>query len=189
MSRRTHPQITAKHTREHVRAQRQRHIRRRFDRAKRDGTFDRLSLRPRFSTYPYWLRGLGDGDAVEEALYAYLLSRGNAPCEEVPAWSVKVHPHVLLYLPTNLRGAVSAGPLHGAAAVGQLAKGHAFWHNRCRCSSCAPQSQDGYRRRNKNRWQREIEDEVHDRAHNQEELLGRLHTSVREEVSYNGCWC
>jgi hypothetical protein len=191
MSRHTRPISVSKHTREHARTQRERHIRRRFMRAKRDGTFSHINLHPRFASWPRYLSQKHANDATEAAINAFLASRGCALPAVAPPWSAKaVHPDVLLHLPSGLRAATSASPMHGPAALGQLAKRNAFWHHSCRCAACCPQKQDGYRRRNKNRWQRELAAELAEHAeHAHEELLSGRGARAIEQRRGAGGWC
>jgi hypothetical protein len=186
MSRHTHPPAISKHEREYVRAQRRRYISKRFVRAKRDGTLTYINLHARFTSQRTW----GQESVAALALATYLEERGLTPPADVVAWSARaMHPQELLSLPPGLSAATNASPMRGPAAIGQLAKQNAFWHNRCQCAGCRPQKQDGYRRRNRNAWEGELAAELAEHAEHADEDLDGGGGPVIERRHGGWGWC
>ena len=175
MPRHTHPRPCAKHSRQHVRAQRERYIARRFATAKADAGF---SLR--FDPDPRVLADEAAAAAIRAVLAANYENPNPAAYTGGQGWP---HPELVRQLPAWVLKVTG-----DAAAYGQMADRPGFWIYCTGCNCCKPyRYQPGYRARVRRTLSECIEDGLAEHADG-ENLDGRLVSEHRERAPVSG-WC
>jgi len=152
MPRHTHAAAKQKHSRVQTRLEREKHIEKRFVRAKRDGTLDSLSLYPRWNfRMDKEKRQLAHGKILaelEDLLQRHGYQKQTLVKPYGASYLENLHPEILRFIPGHLRKQVWGVGLP-STLMGGLSRRDTFYRYSCDCSSCIPEGQDGYRSRQK----------------------------------------